>query len=852
MAKRRIASALGMAALLTACGVWAAGTTDGRLPAGWQGSPAGDPATAESWSLQQVWPDKIETWANYRPLVGKGDHWSAPSEGHGDAPSAGVSTGALWIVAEGAWGGNPGQKLAALVFTAPSAGVYSVAGRLALKRLSGAGPNHVALLRFAVDGRGQVVQNYRFRRPDPEPTVFDESVFLATGERLAWVPRLCDNTKGRITLSGLALSFTAAAHPPPDFRDGIRPAAPRPSARDEQTPKIVIEGEQIRFPADANVINVKDPPWSAKGDGVTDDTAALQHAIDEGGVIWLPNGVYLVSDQLRYTRGAKVPSRTTLHGESVKGTIIKLRDRTPDFGDAQTPLAVLWTSHSPPQAFHIHVRNLTMHTGRGNSGAIGIQFYANNQGSIEDVRVQSGDGSGAIGLDLGFSDDQGPMLARGIRVEGFDVGIRCARQTTVTTLEDIAVEGQRHIGFLNDMHAVAMRHFTSRNRCPAFEALDPAAYTALIDSHIDGLDGAGPWAILNEGGMYLRGVAVTGYPLALTNAVSGGCLTPAALPAEWVSHPVLMLRSNAVPRGLGLPVEETPRAPWGPLGSWVSVKAFAPETVDTGKTYRGKKVTYENWAPAVQRALDAGQPTVYFPRGNYIVDGVLNVPPHVRRIIGIESSFDRDRGQAEFRIAGAGEPVTFERWDWTYSHVTLRHAGPRTVVVRNTVGSHYQAEPGAGDAFFEDACQSGVRFLKGQHIWMRQFNPEYGDVPKIINDGADLWILGIKTEGYSTMIVTRNGGRTEVIGGSAYANQGRPHDPLFINLMPSSFSCSIAEWILRSQHFDEVVVEQTAGAPRVLCASQVPKRGLNPDAKPLGGYGTSSMIPLFSGWEASK
>lgn len=45
-------------------------------------------------------------------------------------------------------------------------------------------------------------------------------------------------------------------------------------------------------------VSVKDAPYSAKGDGVTDDTAAIQAAIDAistagGGILWFPHGTYL-------------------------------------------------------------------------------------------------------------------------------------------------------------------------------------------------------------------------------------------------------------------------------------------------------------------------------------------------------------------------------------------------------------------------------------------------------------------------------------------------------------------------------------------------------------------------------
>ena len=42
-------------------------------------------------------------------------------------------------------------------------------------------------------------------------------------------------------------------------------------------------------------VNVKAAPYSAKGDGRTDDTAALQRAVDELEIVFLPKGCYLLT-----------------------------------------------------------------------------------------------------------------------------------------------------------------------------------------------------------------------------------------------------------------------------------------------------------------------------------------------------------------------------------------------------------------------------------------------------------------------------------------------------------------------------------------------------------------------------
>lgn len=52
--------------------------------------------------------------------------------------------------------------------------------------------------------------------------------------------------------------------------------------------------------------NIKDTPYNAKGDGVTDDTKALQKAIDENKTVFLPKGAYRITRTLRLKPGTKL------------------------------------------------------------------------------------------------------------------------------------------------------------------------------------------------------------------------------------------------------------------------------------------------------------------------------------------------------------------------------------------------------------------------------------------------------------------------------------------------------------------------------------------------------------------
>ena len=49
-----------------------------------------------------------------------------------------------------------------------------------------------------------------------------------------------------------------------------------------------------------------------------------------------------------------------------------------------------------------------------NPGAIGIKFYSNNTGLMQDVRIR---GNGACGLDLSFNDQNGPLLIQDVEID---------------------------------------------------------------------------------------------------------------------------------------------------------------------------------------------------------------------------------------------------------------------------------------------------------------------------------------------------------------------------------------------------------------------------------------------------
>jgi hypothetical protein len=87
-----------------------------------------------------------------------------------------------------------------------------------------------------------------------------------------------------------------------------------------------------------SAVNVKAAPYKAKGDGETDDTAALQRAIDENEIVFLPKGRYSV------TRTIRLKPNTKLVGVAQHLSMIVVRGKSGDFGDSANPKPIILTA----------------------------------------------------------------------------------------------------------------------------------------------------------------------------------------------------------------------------------------------------------------------------------------------------------------------------------------------------------------------------------------------------------------------------------------------------------------------------------------------------------------------------
>ena len=121
-----------------------------------------------------------------------------------------------------------------------------------------------------------------------------------------------------------------------------------------------------------------------KGDGASDDTAAIQQAINAHHVLYFPSGHYVVRDTI-----ALKPD-TVLIGLHPTLTQIDLPDETPGYEGVGAPRPMIL---APSGGTNI-LSGIGMFTGGINPRAVAVLWKAGEQSLIDDVRFLGGHGSG--------------------------------------------------------------------------------------------------------------------------------------------------------------------------------------------------------------------------------------------------------------------------------------------------------------------------------------------------------------------------------------------------------------------------------------------------------------------------
>ena len=594
---------------------------------------------------------------------------------------------------------------------------------------------------------------------------------------------------------------------------------------------------QVEFPMGSEVVNVKEDPYNAKGDGKNDDTEAIQKALsdhpDGDYIIYLPHGIYKITSALQWPSANKPDKdyrRTILQGESMGGTIIALQDDVPGFENPDFPQAVIYTGDGPNPRQRNSIRDLTLRTGKKNPGAIGIRFNASVQGTINNVKVTSGDSSGVIGIDVGFTENIGPLLIKNVEVDGFDVGIYAAGKSNSMTFEHVTLSGQKKFGLDNDGQMLSIRALRVKGSSTAVYNHGQDASMVLVDGTLEydpGKKGAKPiTAIVNEGQLFARSVVVSKYKSKIKSTrkaynenVSNTEIVEFATQAN---HQLC----HSPKTSMKLAATETPNNTEQKSMYWTSI---------TGE-YGGKANDGSDDSKAIQDAIDDGAETIFFPPGGrWTINRDIYLRNRIHRLIGTEGKID---GKGKFIIEdGAFVDLTIERFSTFASGITNR--SKRTLILKNMYLKSYESDDfSTGDIFMEDVAVGTIR-TNQQRLWGRQVTM-MGDTkgPKISNHGGTIWILGLTAKDGNTILHNFNKGSAELLGVNVIASDKAKNNPMFINDNSSISIIGLKETLTRGNPYSKIVEESRQGSKvYTLKNSELPHNE-------TGG----SMMALYTGY----
>lgn len=579
------------------------------------------------------------------------------------------------------------------------------------------------------------------------------------------------------------------------------------------------EVSAIEFPKCDAVINVKLPPYNAQGDGVADDTRAIQTAIDDlmgqHRVLYFPEGEYLVSKTIRWSKkhssGKDAWGHNWIQGKSPSRTTIKLKDGV--FTDSKNPQSIMWCGgFGSADWFHNYVEGITFDIGEDNAGAIALQFYSNNYGAVRNCRFVDRTSTAAIGLDLVYSDMNGPLLVKNCEVQGFRVGIKTGHAVNSQTFEFVSVFDQGEAGIVNEGQAISIRSLYSRSKYPAIKTY---GIFALAGATLEGLKGAEVHpAVLNFNGghVYARDIRTTGYQRSIVSLQTPDQSAAYRLQnGEQLDGALRNIESYSSKQPLAvferespykpLPVSETPEVNHEPVGEWANVVDFGADP--TGARDSSK---------AIQRAVDSGASTVFLP-GFFRTESTVELRGKVSRILGTGGWVDYDQqASPDFRVVDGSSPTI------CIEHLSSINGGievdtSRTVCFKSLGAKRmwFTEKARGGQLFMEDVTTNNLE-LSEQKTWARQLNVENEGL-HISNRSGDLWILGYKTERGGTLLRTTGGGRSEVLGGFSYTTTAGELAPMFVTEDASVFAF-FGEVCYSGNPFKTIINERQSGVER--------------------------------------
>ena len=522
-------------------------------------------------------------------------------------------------------------------------------------------------------------------------------------------------------------------------------------------------------------------------------------------------------------------------GQSRSGTIIRLKDNAAGFTNAGQTKAVIITgsrgyhgnkgyrSGEGNEAFENHLRDFTLDVGKGNAGAVGIDYQVSNVGGMRNISIRASDPtSGAIGIDMRRRDN-GPGIIADVLIDGFAVGLRMNQELSQMNGKNLILRGQREVGIDNHDAILTINGLTSENTVPVATNSGSGHLTLVEVTANGGAAEAFTFKNTDDARLLLHNVSVKGYK-AVIDQKPNPLVGPKV--AAWCSSPIIGGDLAAVAKQW-LPQEQPVRYTVPGLKDW----SWLPQPSGGDDS------------DVIQAALRGGKPVIALGAGRWHPSKPLEVPATVRLITSLGAEIDTnsdtwDSKSAAFTLVGgkATDQTIIERISYGGKcPLLIDHLDARTVVMRDLClfsGLPYRNVSGAKKLFIDSLPGSGYVFGPGTKVWADQMNVEGHGLTVL--DKAQLVAYGFKSEGGEAVFKATDS-TIQIFGGLVYSFGGVGKDTPIVESIDSQALVSLVNvTYVGNGAFPLAVRTSNKGTVTDVRADQLPRRG--------GGYAVPLVI----------
>jgi hypothetical protein len=138
-------------------------------------------------------------------------------------------------------------------------------------------------------------------------------------------------------------------------------------------------------------VNVREAPYGARGDALSDDTAVIQRAIDEHPTVFLPKGIYRITQPLVLKRG------TRLLGVARHLSILEVDGSSRAFRDSAHPQPLVRTADDPEATSVLTFLGLSVPADA--AGAYGLDWRCGRNSICRSINLERPGPKGAVLVD---------------------------------------------------------------------------------------------------------------------------------------------------------------------------------------------------------------------------------------------------------------------------------------------------------------------------------------------------------------------------------------------------------------------------------------------------------------------